>query len=458
MNFLRWTNKLTPILNKSPEFMIFSKEYPNSDNTETYRKYTFTYYDKDEIDTLLQDDNNINEIIPDSLPRKFFVDIDIKPSEPNYTKYSFDEIIVAMNEIVKYTVTLVDKNMKLDESLIRVLYVKNINRKKSLHLIYPFALRSCQEGKYFSSLVNSVIKDDTIQTLKDYQDVLYDSTIGKMYFDLAVYSSNQNFRMCYQTKLMYPNYHFEPYDETYTKPSDYFVGIYESRDSYIYFNNVGLKELTLSRVTKFINTKHKKDATNAQQLEGMIRKDINVALDLRPYDENTIAPNYIAADSIEFYVSCIPNSNESPQPYHVWLGIGQSLRNIAGDDAAKQTKYLTYWINWSNRASGEYPNEDTACANVWKRMDTKKEDIGNTYKKTHLYDLAMFYAPKAVRYFETISMSSDLFLVNRSIFDNVDEYCERYCKPLIYRRKKLPFLVVSKPHVIAFRFHNFRQA
>jgi hypothetical protein len=220
----QWHPRLDPILKFSPKHLIISQENPSSKNKAS-RHFTYVEFDKKIINKLFKKDQHLYEILPKDLPRKFAVDIDIKPTHANYNKYTFEQIVNATTIIIKYCYEKIIKKLFGDIKPI-VSIVKNLDRKQSLHLIYPIYFEKQIASRYFSKYIESIIINSTLPDLANAQKILKHE--NELYFDTSIYSVNQNLRMLNQSKIAYPNDPFIPYDISIKDPFEYLTGIYSS--------------------------------------------------------------------------------------------------------------------------------------------------------------------------------------------------------------------------------------
>jgi hypothetical protein len=111
------------VLSNSPEHVIVSNQVYDT------RTYSYIKYSKAAIDNYLSINYCAFELLPENLPRKFYVDIDIKPYEMNYMKYSSEDIVNDVTKLLKASLEIVDKDYTFDESQIFTCYSKNIKIK-----------------------------------------------------------------------------------------------------------------------------------------------------------------------------------------------------------------------------------------------------------------------------------------------------------------------------------------
>ena len=394
-----WSFKLRDdLLQRSPGDIIISMEVRDT------RQFSSMPFDVDAINSVLSHDNNYYELVPEALPRKFYVDIDISSTKENFGKYSFEEIVQQTHSLVKKALAKVDESYPWDEQSIRVCRAKT-TAKQSLHLMYPIYFKNQADIKCFSVIISSIIN------AADYPALM---TANEVYFDFTVYKRNQNMRCLYQSKVE-KNNPFVPFcPEDPKQPSEYLVGIYRDGNSYSYMPTVKMENMAVNYVAKKARCSTK---LAAAYLNELAMAHTYEALDSRP--------NYMARSSIEFYLSCIPNSNDKPQSYDMWYSIGQALKNLEKDHPSLEM--LPLWIRWSMQASQKFPNEAAACAKAWSQLEVRNN--GAKYKVPFLKRMATHYNQAAVNFYHANKLSMDLYNLDTSGYSSIDIYNNDQDKP-----------------------------
>lgn len=306
--------KLHPALQaRRSNEMILSRDYDDQ-NKKEYKIMT----------SLPKADINAYEVLPTNLPRRFYLDLDLKPSNTDFASTSTDDMItktlVNLDQVFKLEFA------KLKNPLINPIILKTSNesKKRSAHVIFP-----------------NLILEDAIQT-KYLVQILKGHKTHLPYMDFSVYSNNQNFRLPNQSKA-------GPVDDTglptnpilippsNKKSEECLVGIYTDNP-------------TITELPK-LKQKALQD-TPLQYFEAMFEL------------EDRINSNEQASASKDI-LDDIPNSNTHPISYQTWRSIGQALKNM--DPTIENLKR---WIKFSNKASERYPDELTNCTQEWNRMDS----------------------------------------------------------------------------------------
>ena len=417
-----WQPRLGSILEYSPKNIILAHENPTSDNPAS-REFVYFPFDIKVVNKIFMKDRNLYEILPENLPRKFPVDIDIKPEHKNYDKYNYPEINDAMTTIIKYCYFKVMNGDIFDITKIVTSIVVKIDRKQSLHIIYPINFENQQDALLFAKYVEQTIMECTVPEISEAQKILKNG--NEIYFDRSIYSINQNLRMIYQSKKKYPGYTFQPFNPDIKEPVEYLAGIYENAKTTTYIDCISLEGIIIPKIYKKIfNISTVDESKLTQYYLRTISAYFQDFSSLVRYEEYPDA-NYEAETEIEFLLSCIPNLNENPQSYQLWYSLGQTLKNIAVNKKLDEVKYLQYWIDWSNKASEKYKNEDKVCKNLWEHLVVRS---GKHYMKGFLYKIANYYRPNGIDRYNAMNSTQDLFIDEITDFDYIETYNERYCK------------------------------
>ena len=126
-----------------------------STEVKDYRAYDSIEYNKDDINKFLMKNNSIYELLPSELPRKFYVDIDIKPTNLNYMKYTYDQIVDNTTKAVLSACEAIEHKIpEINSNDIYVCVTENSNIKQRLHITYPIYFKNQKDIKYFSGVVN----------------------------------------------------------------------------------------------------------------------------------------------------------------------------------------------------------------------------------------------------------------------------------------------------------------
>ena len=417
-----WQPRLGSLIEYSPKNIILAHENPTSDNPAS-REFVYFPFDVKVINKIFMEDKNLYEILPEKLPRKFPVDIDIKPEHKNYDKYTYPEIIDAMTTVVQYCYGKIANGEIIDISKIISSIVVKIDRKQSLHIIYPINFENQTDSLLFAKYVELTIQDCTVLEISEAQKILKND--DEIYFDRSIYSINQNLRMIYQSKKKYPGYTFQPFNSDIKEPIYYLAGIYENAKTTTYVDCISLEGIIVPKIYKKICDKSTLDEDKLKnyylQTISAYFKEFSSIVQYEEYPK----PNDEAESVVEFLLSCIPNLNSNPQSYQLWYSLGQTLKNIAVDKKLDEKIYLQYWINWSNKASETYKNEDKICKDVWNHMIVRS---GPKYMKGFLYKIANYYYPDGIYRYKSLNLVKDLFIDEITGFDYIETYNERYCR------------------------------
>jgi hypothetical protein len=408
-----WYPRLGPLLPYAVQNIILSRQSPEAKNFST-REFVYLDFNPNNINKIFKKDGNLYEILPENLPRKFPVDIDIKPSHKNYNKYTYKEIVNAMNTIIKFCSS--NLNFSFFETEVITSIVKKIDRKQSLHIIYPLNFQNQHDALLFARYVEDTIINSTDEVILDAQQILKNN--NEIYFDKSIYSVNQNLRMIYQSKKEYPGYIFEPYDKKIKEPIKYLAGIYQDIDIIKFVDCTKLELILTQKIYKKIYKTNPEKTKKAIENVRNIINYIDEFTYLVQYDELP-KPIFTYKDEIEFLVLNIPNNNKNPQNYSLWYAIGQTLKNISD-------KYKPLWIQWSNKASEVFKSEDKICNTKWESLTVRE---GKKYLESFLIKILHFYYPGIYDKYKALNLFSDLVNIEKfkSKFDEVVEYNERYC-------------------------------
>ena len=164
--------KLHPaLLVRRSNEMILSRDYDDQ-NRKEYKIMT----------TLPKADINAYEVLPSNLPRRFYLDLDLKRTHDDFATTSSDDMITKtllnLDQVFKLEFTKL-KNALKDPIILKT---SNESKKRSAHVIFP-----------------NLILEDAIQT-KYLVQILKGHKTHLPYMDFAVYSNNQNFRLPNQSK------------------------------------------------------------------------------------------------------------------------------------------------------------------------------------------------------------------------------------------------------------------
>jgi hypothetical protein len=116
------------LINQNNIYITLAKDI-NASGSKLYQSFL---YDEIKLNKLLKTNNYLYEVIRVDLSRKFYIDIDISSEYENYNKYTNEDIIKACNEIVKYSMKLIDSEYILNYDEIKILYVAKSDKKQSI--------------------------------------------------------------------------------------------------------------------------------------------------------------------------------------------------------------------------------------------------------------------------------------------------------------------------------------
>jgi len=190
------------------------------------------------------------------------------------------------------------------------------SNKTSYHIVTSLPLRSIKDASQFAQRIH--IDNPSVP------------------IDMNVYKTHQNWRMLYQSKLSQTDRPFLPVGSS-IHPKDHMIGIY---------TNIITFECSFTVPRQCTTT------TGASGI------DITHYLD----KSLTPRPNSLASESIEYLMSCIPNTDKG-QPWITWLYLGFALKNAGAG--------ISTWIQWSNTWSGD--DQTKTCERMWNTFE-KKDD------------------------------------------------------------------------------------
>lgn len=430
-----WNNKLHSLFtndiflqnkDNNNKCIILSRDIPKKEN-ETAKQFRLLNYSSKIIKTLLFENFHGNEVLYESLPRKFYVDLDLKPSSQYYESTSLEDMINTTENIIK-KIVLYEFGADLHDKkcLSFVSEFDNDHPKKSIHILFPYIILSgTQLTKYFKTIIQYHLSFDS---------TLFDQNIKNLMnecLDFAVYGNNQNFRLPFQSKLGKTN-RLIPFNicvgQLHIK--DLLVGIYtDSANQSCSFNNENIERKANEYLAKiqYKNFPKIKLDTKKEQDYSFIKNNFDILTNLKNYDMSNFKPNYNAPDEITFLISCIPNSSENPQSFHLWWAIGQTLKNIASDgayDRVTNTKLLNLWVEWSKKASKIYTNEGYQCVKYWQTMKVRNIEQPR-FSVGFLKKMASFYhSCYSIDTFHYLKLKSKLFDLDDEnfAFDYIHKY------------------------------------
>ena len=427
---VEWAYNLSSVLNsdvfsKTNEtpIILLSRDSPNSNG----KQFTTVEYNYKNIKALLSCNFHGYELLYQELPRKFYVDVDMKPSSPLFDKYTTEQMIQCVIEILDtiFTQVFPNKFHLLKNPNIFVSDLDSQNVKKSAHILFPnFVLKNLDETIHIKLILKTYLNNMKIK-------LPHPEIVDEKIIDLNVYGNNQNFRLPFQSKKGKTNT-LIPVKRTSFK--NCFAGVYEP----ISKNDLSMSDVRLIQIGKNLgqdlyDRKFPKNAglSNKKNETTIIDFSSEVHSDLLDYEPKS-SPKVLIPhnhDLVTFLVSCVHNHDRG-QSWKVWWSVGQALKNI-GAEKNDPDKYLDLWILWSSQCSAHYPNYIHDCKKQWK-MNQIRQNQERRLRIGFLSCLAHWYYPKEVDAFLRKQNIHALFTLNdddKRTFDKVDVYNTRYCKP-----------------------------
>lgn len=455
METLRWEYKLNDvytILGKSKSTsIIISKDKRSKDKTnpKVYKEYS--YIASNSLKSLIQSNHNLYEVLPDDLPRHFYIDCDIKEDNDIFKMYDYPKIIKLLTNGIFNILQEVNSSNSSENNIYTAYIVENDKEKQSCHIIFPnINLRNVQDTKHFSLILKHYIEDEKCDWIKPEEREIMSKTM-----DYKVYSSNQNFRLPFQTKLGKDDtYKLMPYTDKCMYY--YHVGIYDQNTSWQFLDSLKLQKRACDLAIEMHNKTFPEIANNHNN--GIfVSHHFDVFCNLVPPNRYTQSNKDDIKDPVKMIVSSIPNSNEHPQHYSLWWSIGQTLKNISFEKSkTEENERLCIWINWSNQANEVYKNEDKTCRDVWKSMIVRKNKGGQSrYGINFLQSIASYYNPQTnYTHMQDNSMFEDLVDIDKFLdkFNQVKKYnmdsnnldtVKGYCKQLDYTKVDIIILIAA---------------
>lgn len=395
--------------------IIFSKDTINVNNGKLVKEYTVIPFNSKHLNILKKVNFYAYEILYADLPRKFHVDIDLKPTSPLFQQVNLAHMI---QETISFVKSTIKKEFDHDPKDPDIFIVPDESLKKSAHLIFPcLLLKNTDEMKWLKKILQSYLHE-------------YATDVVKECMDFAPYGNNQAFRIPYQSKLGKDNV-LVPLDKNVKNvPIDkMLVGVYSETEFKSFCDHDILRikaESTIKTHTlKLISETMKRPLKQHEEkyISKCIQHNFDVFSNLVHYDNTQLDVKHIDTsieDQNRFYMSLIPNSSENPQPYQVWFAIGQTLKNISfvtGKD------YLPLWIEWSNKASGVYKDEALECTYKWNNLRVRSP-LQPKFQTNLLKIVAEFYYPKLCKDYHKKKDLRELFDISNAddTFDEVETY------------------------------------
>jgi len=418
--------------------IVFSQDMKKASG-DTCKHYTFAPYSIPLIKKITDDNAYMYEVLSNKLPRRFYMDIDIKPfnrdnqtPNPAYKKHTYDEILQATIKLVQHILhACFNITDPIDPNQVNCFVVKDTTTKQSLHIIFPVYLKDVQDTKFFAQILKHQLLISP-QLPEDIRHVLVYN--NEPIIDFAVYSCNQNFRLPFNSKIGKDDLILEPIKKSPTLPN-HLVGIYKADHTDIPFiSSTTLASQGIDAVTALQDQNFQRSSVynklTQKEKHNFAAFNYDVFSHLQAYDN--LDPNTLdlKQEDIPFLLSCIPNSNTKPQHFVVWQAIGQTLKNLSHNSPKKSQQYLDYWIKWSNQAAQAYPNEAKACKEMWTKMTVRAQ---RKWGFRFLTTLARFYYPNTLfDKYEVALQFNDMFNLKDThmLFDTIDIYDDqRYMKP-----------------------------
>lgn len=383
------------------------------------KRYKTIIYEPNFINKALQPNMYIFEVLPVELPRRFYVDIDVKEESPVFLRYTYSELVEATINVVQEAYKKVTQQ-EFDVAQVATSVVENTTHKQSIHMTFPIYLSNHMATLRFAQVVLNTVDPDDILA-KDLKEPL---------LDMSVYSRNQCFRCLNQSKYGKQDYTLTPFEGAPQDPVDHLVGLYGDIRQYHMVDEQKLNHVSNTCIHELKQRSFKNNMKDTESIRRFISQHYEVFTDIVYYDPELIRENINmdTTDDVLFYLSCIPNSNEKPQKYSLWYSIGQALKNISHDDG-QPDKYLQEWIDWSNLAAGVYGNETRSCTRAWKGF-TVKPKTEKRYTIRFITTIAEIYAPNIQKHRQLNMNFKDMFLTSpyHALFDETYVYNERYCQ------------------------------
>ena len=206
---LKWDFKLIDVytrLGKSKSSsIIISKDKKSKNIPKVCKEFSYIPIHSEDpfmkLDSLIKTNHNMYELIPDEIPRHFYIDCDIKEDNDIFSLYDYPKIIKLLTsgifhimQHISFDSTLQDNNT---HNLFSAFTVENDEHKQSCHIIFPtINLQNVKDTKHFALILKHYIEDEDCDWLEPDEREILSKTM-----DYKVYSSNQNFRLPLQTKL-----------------------------------------------------------------------------------------------------------------------------------------------------------------------------------------------------------------------------------------------------------------
>jgi len=339
------------------------------------------------------------EVLPASLPRYFYADLDRKKHKNEHVNVL--PLITAMRKAVKSCYKEVfGGDFNYDDIGI---WESCRSTKVSFHFRFPFAFANQYDCKQFSKVV--------LQKCLSMKELCYSHDGAKStVFDINPYSNNQNFRLPGQCKWGKASPPLKPFAGDCSSP---FLGIYSPKN--VTFMDSSRLEEKVVQKRKIRNVVSSMGGKSTVKREGTW----DVFSILREPEE-PVVPNY-DGDHFDLIMSCIPNY--PPQEYEVWIAVGMALKN--------EDSHLDLWIDWTNKAYDE--DQSVACLNQWRGFKKTK----NGYGMAFLRKLAKAYVPE----FDDAKAS---YLINQVMGVSAGKMkCHRYNEQYVlpYEMSKYKYLV-----------------
>jgi hypothetical protein len=191
--------------------MVISQDFLKADGSIS-KRFMCMPFSNQTVKKIIKHNYHLFEVLPDSLPRKFYIDIDIKKTDPSFGLKTYTEI---HQIVISFMQTFMQTNCQstFDTKHAQCLVVHNSAEKQSLHFIFPIYLKNVSDTKCFAHVLSHFIQSSANVFM---MEVL----------DFSVYNSNQNFRLPFQSKVGKDDLILEPlHTKSIKSPIDYIVGI-----------------------------------------------------------------------------------------------------------------------------------------------------------------------------------------------------------------------------------------
>jgi hypothetical protein len=366
--------------------------------------------DLKELRKLLKENHYIYEVIPEHLPRYFFMDVDAnyyyedKVTKENKENFTEDEKkYLEENDIIEILRERISEILDIEIEDLVILQSLPTTDKLSYHLVFrDIILRNNDESKALYKYIEQNIQDIPVLSKKEPRAVL----------DGSIYTKNRPMRLLNQSKIgKQATLQCISGHKKYEKLG--LTCIYEEELQEDDFFDV---EPYRKKVNEKLNKEFKGAKGDIEKITGTGKMSILHSLN-RDGKRN---PDYEEEDEIKYLLSCIPN--DPLQPYEIWLYIGFILKN--------QNCSVKYWIDWTNKGYKVYGEDKTnEVKNQWNNIGSGLEG-GLTFRS--LLMMASFYEtnPLEARITKHITKNGEINIADLDLSGIEREiYDQDYVKP-----------------------------